>query len=126
MLIAGPTASGKSALALALAEKLGGVVVNTDSMQVYRDLAVITARPASGERRGCRTGSMATSMLPRTIRSGAGSTDAQAMLGEAAREGRLPILVGGTGLYFKALTQGLCAVPPIPGDIRAAASKARR
>ena len=62
VLIAGPTASGKSALALELAQATGGVIINADSMQVYRDLRVITARPTPRKRRGCRTGSMAMSM----------------------------------------------------------------
>ena len=74
VLIAGPTASGKSALALALAERLGGIIVNANSMQVYRDLRIITARPERRTtRRACRTGSTAMSMRPRTIRSGAGA-----------------------------------------------------
>ncbi len=119
VLIAGPTASGKSALALALAEKLGGVVVNTDSMQVYRDLAVITARPASCEMARVPHRLYGHVDAAENYSVGRWLTDAQAMLGEAAPEGRLPILVGGTGLYFKALTQGLSAVPPIPPDIRA-------
>ncbi len=119
MLIAGPTASGKSALALALAEKLGGVVVNTDSMQVYRDLAVITARPAPCEMARVPHRLYGHVDAAENYSVGRWLTDAQAVLGQAAPEGRLPILVGGTGLYFKALTQGLSAVPPIPADIRA-------
>src|SRR5919109_353087 len=86
VLIAGPTASGKSALALTLAEALGGTIINADAMQVYRDLRVLTARPSPAEERG----------------------------------GGVPILTGGTGLYFKALTRGLAAVPPIPAQIRLA------
>jgi tRNA dimethylallyltransferase len=119
VLIAGPTASGKSALALALAEKLGGVVVNTDSMQVYRDLAVITARPAPCEMARVPHRLYGHVDAAENYSVGRWLTDARATLGEAAPEGRLPILVGGTGLYFKALTQGLSAVPPIPPDIRA-------
>ena len=102
-----------------LAERLGGAIVNADSMQVYRDLRIITARPSAGGEAGCRTGSMAMSMPPRTIRSDDGArTPGRAGRGQA--EGALPILVGGTGLYFKALTQGLSAVPPTPPEIRAA------
>ena len=73
VLIAGPTASGKSALGVALAERLGGIVINTDSMQVYRDLFIITARPGAADSRARRIGSTAMWMPPRTIRSGASS-----------------------------------------------------
>ena len=71
-------------------------------------------------RRGCRICSTAMSMPPRTIRSAAGASMRRRRLRRRRRAGRLPILVGGTGLYFKALTQGLAAVPPMPADIRAA------
>ena len=115
MLIAGPTASGKSALALALAEKLGGIIVNADSMQVYRDLRVITARPSAGGR-----GARAAPALRPCRRGGelfgrAMVRDVAAVLDETRADGRVPILVGGTGLYFKALTEGLAAVPPVAG-----------
>jgi tRNA dimethylallyltransferase len=119
ILIAGPTASGKSALALALAEKLGGVIVNADSMQVYRDLRVLTARPTSAEE------ALAPHALYGHVDAavrysvGAWCRDAGAALA-AARGARPAIVVGGTGLYFEALSKGLAAVPPIGGDIRAA------
>ena len=119
ILIAGPTASGKSALALALAEKLGGTIVNADSMQVYRDLRIITARPTADEECACRIGSMAMSMRRRIFPSAAG---ARRRRRRSRRRGasRAPVIVvGGTGLYFNALTRGLAAVPPIPADIRA-------
>jgi tRNA dimethylallyltransferase len=120
ILLAGPTASGKSALALALAEKLGGTVVNTDSMQVYRDLRVITARPTPEEE--ARVPHLLYGYVDAAENYSVGRwcVDAQAAIAAARRAGRLPILVGGTGLYFKALTQGLAAVPPVPADIRAA------
>ena len=118
MLIAGPTASGKSALATALAQKAGGVVINTDSMQVYRDLRVLTARPTPEEE----------ALVPHRLyghvdaavnfSAGAWVTDAATMLSEARAKQRPPIFVGGSGLYFKALTRGLSAVPPIPPEIR--------
>jgi tRNA dimethylallyltransferase len=118
LLIAGPTASGKSALALALAQKAGGVVINTDSMQVYRDLHVLTARPTVEEE----------TLVPHRLyghvdasinfSAGAWVADAAKTLDEARAQNRLPIFVGGSGLYFKALTRGLSAVPPIPPDIR--------
>jgi tRNA dimethylallyltransferase len=119
ILIAGPTASGKSALALALAERLSGVVINADSMQVYRDLRVITARPAVEEEARVPHRLYGHVDAVENYSVGRWCEDVRLSLDEARREGRLPILVGGTGLYFKALTQGLSAMPPIPQDIRA-------
>jgi tRNA dimethylallyltransferase len=116
--IAGPTASGKSALALELARKTGGVVINVDSMQVYRDLRVITARPTPDHE------ALAPHLLYGHVdaavnfSAGAWVADATAMLEQARAHDRLPIFVGGSGLYFKALTRGLSVVPPIPAAIR--------
>lgn len=120
MLIAGPTASGKSALALALAERHRGTIVNADSMQVYRDLRVITARPSAAEEARVPHRLYGHVDASENYSVGRWCQDARAALNEARSEGGLPILVGGTGLYFKALTQGLSAVPPTPPDIRAA------
>jgi tRNA dimethylallyltransferase len=119
ILIAGPTTSGKSALALALAEKLGGSVINADSMQVYGGLRVITARPTAAEEARAPHRLYGHVDAAENYSVGRWCVDAGAALGETQRAGRLPILVGGTGLYFKALTQGLAAVPPIPPEIRA-------
>jgi tRNA dimethylallyltransferase len=119
VLIAGPTASGKSALALSLAERLGGVVVNADSMQVYRDLRIITARPTPGEEGRAPHLLYGHVDAAENYSVGRWCRDAAAVLAEIEGQGRLPILVGGTGLYFKALLTGLAAVPPIPDDIRA-------
>jgi tRNA dimethylallyltransferase len=119
VLIAGPTASGKSALALRLAEKHGGVVINADSMQVYRDLRVITARPPPEEEVRAPHRLYGHVDAAENYSTGRWCREVVEVLAECAREGRLPILVGGTGLYFKALTGGLAAVPPIPADIRA-------
>ena len=120
ILLAGPTTSGKSALALTLAERLGGTIINADSMQVYRDLRIITARPTPG-RRGARAASALRPCRCRRELFGRPLVRRCAGGDRARRDsaGRLPILVGGTGLYFKALTQGLAAVPPIPAGIRA-------
>lgn len=118
VLIAGPTASGKSALALELALSVGGIVINADSMQVYRDLRVITARPTPDEEARaphCLYGHVDAAV---NFSAGAWVADAAKMLEEAQAEGRLPIFIGGTGLYFKALTAGLSVVPPIPAEIR--------
>jgi tRNA dimethylallyltransferase len=119
ILIAGPTASGKSALALAVAERHGGVVVNADSMQVYRDLRIITARPSEAEEARVPHRLYGHVDAAENYSVGRWCQDVRAALDEANREGRVAILVGGTGLYFKALTQGLSAVPPTPPEIRA-------
>jgi tRNA dimethylallyltransferase len=118
LLIAGPTASGKSALALALAQKTAGVIVNADSMQVYRDLRVITARPTPEEE--AQVPHRLYGHVDAAVNYSAGSwvRDAAAVLAELRAQNRLPIFVGGSGLYFKALTRGLSAVPPIPATIR--------
>jgi tRNA dimethylallyltransferase len=120
ILIAGPTASGKSALALTLAEKFGGMIVNADSMQVYRDLRIITARPTPADEARVPHRLYGHIDAAENYSVGRWCEDARAVLAETERAGRLPILVGGTGLYFKALTQGLSAVPPTPPQVRAA------
>lgn len=119
-LIAGPTASGKSALALALAERTGGVIVNADSAQVYRDLRIVTARPGPEEEAraphrlyGTRDGALPCSAADWAM-------DAKAAIAAAHHDGKLPILVGGTGLYLRTLIEGIAPVPPIDPDIRAA------
>lgn len=118
ILIAGPTASGKSALALQLARRYGGIVINADSMQVYRKLRLLTARPTAEDE----------AAAPHCLYGHVGATEAYsvarwledvaAALAEAMREGARPIIVGGTGLYFKALTEGLSPVPAIPLEVR--------
>ncbi|WP_244327732.1 tRNA (adenosine(37)-N6)-dimethylallyltransferase MiaA [Roseibium sp. RKSG952] len=120
ILIAGPTASGKSALALELAERLNGVIVNADSMQVYEELSIVTARPDETDMvrvphrlYGCvpaRTAYSTGDWLRAVTRE----------IKTVTGEGRLPILVGGTGLYFKALTEGLAQIPDIDPEVRAA------
>jgi tRNA dimethylallyltransferase len=119
VLIAGPTASGKSALALSLAEKLGGVIVNTDSMQVYRDLRIITARPSPEEESRAPHKLYGHVDAAENHSVGHWFRDAQAVLTEAAATGKVPIFVGGTGLYFKALLTGIAGIPPIDPGIRA-------
>lgn len=117
-LIAGPTASGKSALALRLAEATDGEIVNADSMQLYRDLRVLTARPGPEE----------TARAPHHLFGIADAAEAWSagrwvravaeLLPQIAARRRPAILVGGTGLYFRALTRGLAAVPPVPAAAR--------
>jgi tRNA dimethylallyltransferase len=118
ILIAGPTASGKSALALALAEKLGGEVINADSMQVYRDLRIMTARPTADEERRVPHRLYGHVDASENYSVGGWCADAAAALAAARGAGRLAIVIGGTGLYFSTLTRGLAAVPPIPAAIR--------
>lgn len=121
LFVAGPTASGKSALALGLAERLGGVVINTDSMQVYAGIAVLTAQPSAAEQ----------AAVPHRLygeRDPAEAASAAWWRGRALAEmaaaraaGKLPILCGGSGLYFRSLVEGLAELPPIPEAARAEA-----
>ncbi|MGX1308587.1 tRNA dimethylallyltransferase [Amorphus suaedae] len=118
ILIAGPTASGKSALALALAEETGGAVVNADSMQVYRELEILSARP--GPEETARAPHLLYGHVPMVEPYSVARWLAEVteVLADLDRTGRMPIVVGGTGLYFTALTEGLSEVPEIPEDIR--------
>ncbi len=116
VVIAGPTAVGKSALALTLARACGGVIINADSQQRYRDLPILTARPGEAE----------TAQAPHRLFADLGPNDAGSAADWAARAeaeirdcAGLPILVGGTGLYLRALTEGLAYIPPVPEDVRA-------
>ncbi len=118
VLIAGPTASGKSALALALARKHNGVVINADSMQVYRDLRIITARPSPQEESQSPHRLYGHVDAAVNYSTGQWCRELAEVLQAVRGEGRLPIIVGGTGLYFSALTKGLSAVPPIPSEVR--------
>lgn len=117
-LIAGPTASGKSALALRLAQATGAEIVNADALQLYADLRVLTARPTPEEE------ALAPHHLFGTVDAADGWSvgrwlrAATNVLGEIAGRGREAVVVGGTGLYFKALTQGLADIPPVPAPVR--------
>ncbi len=118
VLIAGPTASGKSALAMAVAEAFGGVVVNADSMQVYRELRILTSRPSEADeaRVPHRLYGFRPAAEPYSV--ALWLADVARMLREAEDEGALPVIAGGTGLYFSALTEGLSEVPAIPDKVR--------
>ena len=118
ILIAGPTASGKSTAALALAERLGGTIINADSMQVYRELQVLTARPSAAEMETAPHRLYGTVPGREAYSVGRWVGDAAAAIEDARKRGQVPILVGGTGLYFMAMLQGLSPVPEIPEDIR--------
>jgi tRNA dimethylallyltransferase len=118
LIVAGSTASGKSALALALAERLGGTVINADSMQVYRELRILTARPTPAEE----------ATVPHALYGvrparEAGSAawwrgEALAAMDAARAGGRVPLLCGGTGLYFSSLIDGLSPIPPVSDAVR--------
>ena len=118
ILISGPTASGKSAAALKLAERFGGAVINADSMQVYRELKLLTARPEPSEMSGIPHHLYGTVEASESYSVGHWLTDVAMALKAAQEMGILPVLVGGTGLYFKALLEGLSPVPDIPLETR--------
>ena len=126
IVVAGPTASGKSGLAMDLAERIEGTIINADSMQVYRDLRILTARPSQadedrvphllyGNRDATEAGSAAD-----------WATAAHTAIQAVIDAGRRPLLVGGTGLYLKALMEGLAPIPEVPGEIRQRAQDHRR
>jgi len=118
-LIAGPTASGKSALALGLAERAGGTVINADSAQVYRDLRLVSARPSEAEEARAPHRLYGTRDGADSCSAAEWAADAKAAIAEAHKEGRLPILVGGTGLYIRTLIDGIAPVPEIDPRVRA-------
>lgn len=118
ILIAGPTASGKSALALALAERRGGCVINADSMQVYGVLRDLTARPSDEEE--ARAPHRLYGHVPPAAPYNVGQWQGEAMaeIEAAQAAGQVPIVIGGTGLYFKSLTEGLVDIPEIDAAVR--------
>ncbi|PCK80138.1 tRNA (adenosine(37)-N6)-dimethylallyltransferase MiaA [Rhizobium sophoriradicis] len=118
ILITGPTASGKSALAVELAKRHGGAVVNADSMQVYDTLRVLTARPSEEEMQGVPHHLYGHVPAGAAYSTGAWLRDVSALLPALKAAGQLPVFVGGTGLYFKALTGGLSDMPAIPEALR--------
>lgn len=119
VLIAGPTASGKSSLAMFLAERLGGVIVNADSMQLYRELSVVTARPSEADT--ARVPHHLYGILPAAepFSTGQWLRLVETELASIQGAGKIPIFVGGTGLYFKALTEGFAELPEIDAATRA-------
>jgi tRNA dimethylallyltransferase len=119
ILIAGPTASGKSGLAMAIADRVGSSIINADSMQVYRELRVLTARPSPADE--ARVPHALYGFVPASEGYSVGRfvQDAKVAIEAALAAGRRPIIVGGTGLYFKALLEGLSPVPAVRDDVRA-------
>ncbi len=118
ILIAGPTASGKSALAVRLARERHGVVINADSMQVYRDLRILTARPSDEDLRAARHSLYGYVDGAEAYSVARWLADAAEAMEECWQSSFTPIVVGGTGLYFKALLEGLSPVPTVPDEIR--------
>ena len=119
VLIAGPTASGKSALALEIAARTNGIVINADSMQVYRDLRVITARPSNEEMTRAPHRLYGHVDAAEIYSAGRWLRDAEHEIAAAREAGRTAIVIGGTGLYFSALLRGLSAVPEVSAEVRA-------
>ena len=126
VIVTGPTAGGKSGLALELAEAFDGVVINADSMQVYRDLEILTARPGAGAL--ARAPHRLYGALPGHERCSAGRWRALALaeIAAARAAGKLPLVVGGTGLYLSALIEGLAQVPEVPAAAQEAAEARHR
>lgn len=119
ILIHGPTASGKTELAIALAKKLDGEVVNADSMQVYKDLSVISARPSEAEAGQAPHHLFGHIDAATRYSTGQWLEAACKELAAVERRGKVAVITGGTGLYLLALVQGLSDIPPVPEDIRA-------
>jgi len=118
ILIAGPTASGKSAAALAIAAQINGEIINADAIQVYRELEVLSARPTTEEMMEIPHHLYGHVAGQSRYSVGRWAEEVTAVIGEIAARGRSAIIVGGTGLYFRALTEGLSAMPAVPTEIR--------
>ena len=123
LVVAGPTASGKSALALALAVEFGGCVINADSMQVYRELEILTARPGPDSLAAAPHRLYGTLSGREVCSAGRWCDLARQAIEAALQAGQLPILAGGTGLYLRALEEGLADLPAIPPAVRVAARR---
>jgi tRNA dimethylallyltransferase len=121
VLIAGPTASGKSRAALELASAIGGTVIDADSMQVYREAPVLTAQPSDADKARVPHLLYGHVSAHDVYSVGRYRGDAGQALAQVRASGRVPVFAGGTGLYFAALTEGLAEVPEVPASIRAAA-----
>ena len=118
ILIAGPTASGKSSLAIKLAKKIGGEIINTDSMQVYKQFKILTARPTKKEQNNIKHHLYGIIDVRKNFSTGKWLKLAIKKIKEVKNRKKIPILVGGTGLYFQSLVNGLVKIPNIPTKIR--------
>ena len=117
-LIAGPTASGKSSFAIKLAKKINGEIINADSMQVYKELSVLTARPKKKDQKNIKHHLYGFQSVKNNFSTGQWLTLAKKKIKETQKKNKIPILVGGTGLYFKAMTDGLVKIPKVPLKLR--------
>ena len=118
ILIAGPTASGKSALGISLAQAYNGVVINADALQIYRQWLILTARPDDTEVSQCPHWMYGHVDIGAPYSAGHWLTDVATCLDQARQEGLRPIILGGTGLYFQLLTQGIADIPKIPQAVK--------
>ena len=114
ILISGPTASGKSSFAIKLAKKIKGEIVNADSMQVYKQLSILTARPKKKDKKNIKHHLYGFQSVTKKFSTGAWLKLVKSIIKEIQKRNKVPILVGGTGLYFKSLTEGLVKIPNIP------------
>ena len=117
-LIAGPTASGKSSFAIKLAKKINGEIINADSMQVYKELSVLPARPKKKDQKNIKHHLYGFQSVKKNFSTGQWLIFAKKKIKEIQKKNKIPILVGGTGLYFKAITEGLVKIPKIPLKLR--------
>ena len=118
ILISGPTASGKSTFAIKLAKKINGEIINADSMQVYKELKILTARPSKKEQQNIKHHLYGFQSVKKNFSTGEWQKLAIKKIYEVKKRNKIPILVGGTGLYFKSLTDGLVKIPKIPLKFR--------
>ena len=117
-LIAGPTASGKSSFAIKLAKKINGEIINADSMQVYKELNILTARPKQKDQKSIKHHLYGFQSVKKNFSTGKWLALAKKKIKEIQKKNKTPILVGGTGLYFKAITEGLVKIPKVPLKLR--------
>ena len=118
ILISGPTASGKSSFAIKLAKKINGEIINADSMQVYKELQILTARPKKNNLKGINHYLYGFQSVKKNFSTGKWQILAKKKIKEIKKKNKVPILVGGTGLYFKVITDGLVRIPNIPVYLR--------
>jgi len=118
ILIAGPTASGKSSFAVKLAKKINGEIINADSMQVYKQLKILTARPSKINQKNVRHHLYGFQNVKKIFSTGTWLKHAIKKIKKIHKKNKIPIIVGGTGLYFRALTDGLVKIPNIPTKVR--------
>jgi len=123
ILLAGPTASGKSKLAIKFAQHLNGEIVNTDSMQIYKEISILTSRPSEEDTKTVKHHLYGFNSVKKKFSTGAWLKMALKKIEQLWNEDKIPIFVGGSGLYFKALVDGLVKIPNIPDEVRAEVRK---